>query len=1128
MQDNYEIVQKGFRILHPLMTAYIGREMNRVYHDGWWQQVLMTLSDQSRDLPDHGDYAELMDSLDIANCLRLIDREWGNVFRTKLSIDYRTWSKELMGVRNNTAHIGQQDFDSSYAERALDTMALLSEAFEDPEGTEELRALYRTARYGTAEGSVSVTENAVPVQEEKAKNSEGVLTKSVGQNLPSWRTVMQPHPDVAEGRYRAAEFAADLAQVSRGEGAYEYRDPVEFFARTYVTEGMAGLLVESLQRLSGNGGEPVIQLKTAFGGGKTHSMLALYHMVRGGINIDRVSNLKPVLDRAGLTELPRANVAVLVGTSLDPTRKKNPSNLPGHTVSTIWGEMAYQLVTSAGKPDLYEIVKDADKKGVSPGSENLKLLLNACGPCLILMDELVAYAKKIYGVDGLPAGSYDNFITFIQEITEAARASENSIVVASIPESDIEIGGDAGKTALETIEHTFGRMESIWKPVAANEGFEIVRRRLFLDCKDPETRDLVCTAFSNMYQENSADFPLEAKEVEYRNRLIACYPIHPEVFDRLYEDWATLEKFQRTRGVLRLMAAVIHELWMANDAGAMIMPGSIPLNMPTVRDELVRHLPDTWNSIIDREVDGKNSIPFQKDKANIRYGQKLAARRVARTVMLGSAPTVRDQVVRGLEASRIRLGVVQPGENIADFNDALNTLHGSLSYLYNSPNGSRYWYDVRPTLRKTAEDRASQVNEVDVNMEIESRLKKLRKENPFAGLHVCPASSLDVPDEQAVRLVILRTSDTYKSKNKRTQAMETVESILNTRGTSPRIYRNMLAFVAPDLDNMYSLQAEVKRFIAWKSIMSDKDDLNLDGNQIRETQNNLDRSNQTVELRIKETYCWLLVPFIDQFEDMKKIQWEISNIGGSDESIVSKAARKMIQSEQIITNWAPALLQMCLDDLLWKDSNDIQVKKLWEYLSTYCYLPRLSGYGVLEDAICKGLPSDEYFGIAGNYANDRYVDLKFNQTVFSINQSDLLVKANVAMKQILAEKKKTEIQPDEWPPSRSGGDDGDTSNVQSGNGRVPENGGGQQPTDTQVPSNTRFFMSAKLDNTRVNRDVNNYLQEIIQHLLNVDGSEVELTLEVNVNAPNGIPSTTVRTVSENCRTLKVTDFGFGE
>ena len=157
--------------------------------------------------------------------------------------------------------------------------------------------------------------------------------------------------------------------------------------------------------------------------------------------------------------------------------------------------MAYQLVTSAGKPDLYAIVSDSDRRGVSPGSEALKTLLNSCGPCLILMDELVAYAKKIYGVDGLPAGSYDNFITFIQEITEAARASENSIVVASIPESDIEIGGDAGKTALETIEHTFGRMESIWKPVAANEGFEVVRRRLFLDCKDPDARDMVLQRF---------------------------------------------------------------------------------------------------------------------------------------------------------------------------------------------------------------------------------------------------------------------------------------------------------------------------------------------------------------------------------------------------------------------------------------------------------------------------------------------------------------------------------------------------------------------------------------------------------------------------------------------------------
>lgn len=272
-----------------------------------------------------------------------------------------------------------------------------------------------------------------------------------------------------------------------------------------------------------------------------------------------------------------------------------------------------------------------DKKGVSPGSEALKNLFDTAGPCLILMDEVVAYAKKIYGARGLPAGTFDNFISFIQEITEAARASKNSLVVASIPESDIEIGGEAGKTALETIEHTFGRMESIWKPVAANEGFEVVRRRMFLNCKDPDGRDKVCAKFSQMYNENQSDFPLETKELEYKERMVSCYPIHPEVFDRLYEDWATLERFQRTRGVLRLMAAVIHELWMGNDASTMIMPGSIPLDVPNVRDELTRHLSEGWNALVDREVDGKNSIPYQKDQANPRYGSRLASRRVARS-----------------------------------------------------------------------------------------------------------------------------------------------------------------------------------------------------------------------------------------------------------------------------------------------------------------------------------------------------------------------------------------------------------------------------------------------------------------------------------------------------------------
>ncbi|MCL1887243.1 MAG: DUF499 domain-containing protein [Betaproteobacteria bacterium] len=1112
MMENHVIVSQGFRSLLGALAPYIGNELAIDFGKDWWNTAVMDIlyDDQKRDLPGSGDTEKLLNSLDMQRCLILFDVHWQRVFRKKLSVDHRTWAKELVGVRNRLAHIGGEDFSTDDTWRALDTMSRLCEQISS-ENAEEIRALLRKIKYGSENGSTFATETST-VASKKSKTI-GILETVPADGLPGWRDVIEPHPDVAQGRYKNAEFAADLAQVARNEGSFEYRDPVEFFARTFITEGMAGLLEQSLRRVCGKDGEPVIQLKTAFGGGKTHSMLALYHIMRGQISVDKIPSIKPILQRVGISALPKANVAVLVGTALAPAKSRRPNTMPGITINTLWGEMAAQLAESAGKPSLYDYVKEADKKGVSPGSEALKNLFNACSPCLILMDELVNYAKKLYGASDLPAGTFDNFIVFIQEITEAAGASKNSLVVASIPESEIEIGGPAGKTALETIEHTFGRKESIWKPVAANEGFEVVRRRLFLGCKKTDERDAVCAEFSRMYAENQGDFPLESKELEYKERMISCYPIHPEIFDRLYEDWATLERFQRTRGVLRLMAAVIHELWMANDASLMIMPGSVPLDVPNVRDELTRHLAEGWNALVDHEVDGKNSIPYQKDKSNPRFGGRLAARRIARTIMLGSAPTVRDQRVRGIEASRIRLGAVQPGENIANFNDALSTLQVSLAYLYANPSGDRFWYDTRPTLRKTVEDRATQVAPSDVEYEIETRLHRLRKEPPFAGIHICPSSSLDVPDEQAVRLVVLRPADEYKTTDQNNRAMNAAVDILNNRGTSPRIFRNMLAFVAPDQNYMQSLKQEVRLFLAWKSVKDDSEDLNLDAAQNRETDNSLRRSNETVDARIKESYCRLLVPYIDRQVDMKTVLWDAIPISGGNDSIIVKAAKKMIQNEMVIPKWAPSLLLMELNNILWRETNDIQIKKLWDYLCTYCYLPRLANVAVLKDAIRAGLDSTEYFALAAIFDGNRYIDLKFNKHIDTIEPSAYLVKTGIAQKQLGEEARHRDTQTEQakayTPPTENSGYEVYDS-----------------PKTAETPKNRHFYLTARLDNTRINRDVQRLMEEVISHLTTVEGSQTEILLEVNTTASDGIPHQVVRTVSENCRTLKVQSFGF--
>jgi predicted AAA+ superfamily ATPase len=567
------------------------------------------------------------------------------------------------------------------------------------------------------------------------------------------------------------------------------------------------------------------------------------------------------------------------------------------------------------------------------------------------------------------------------------------------------------------------------------------------------------------------------------------------------------------------MSAVIHVLLMDSDASDMIMPGSLPLDIPTVKDELVRYLPETWNAIIDSEVDGKKAVPYLLDKNTIRYGQKMAARRVARTIMLGSAPTVRAQNIRGIESSRIRLGVIQPGENIADFNDALNTLRGSLSYLYADPSGNRYWYDTRPTLRKTASDRSSQMDSSDVEYEIEKRLRDLRKEAPFAGLHVCPSASNDVSDEQAVRLVVLKPADTFKQGKGDCPAIRKAEDILNNRGSAPRTYRNMLAFVAPDQALLPSLQKAVRDLLAWESIKTDSERLNLDAAQNAETASSISRCNEAVKSRLNEVYCWLLVPSIDSDADMKTIIWDTDRLVGM-EPIVPKAATKMLQNEQIITKWAPSLLKMELDNLLWKNDNHIQVKKLWEYLTTYCYLPRLANYSVLEATIRAGVASDESFAIASSFNGERYSELKYNTTVLDVYPSDFLVKVLIALKQINQDIQTRQPQ-------------GSLSNpeviTESNGGNTNREGSGSDTTPN-VPaastSDTRFFMSVKLDNTRVIRDLQKYLDEVITHLSTVDNCEVELSLEVSAHTANGFPQGTIRTVSENCRTLRVSDFGF--
>ncbi len=271
-----------------------------------------------------------------------------------------------------------------------------------------------------------------------------------------------------------------------------------------------------------------------------------------------------------------------------------------------------------------------------------------------------------------------------------------------------------------------------------------------------------------------------------------------------------------------------------------------------------------------------------------------------------------------------------------------------------------------------------------------------------------------------------------------------------------------------------------------------------------------------------EAYSWLLVPYIDKSADTKEIVWERARIGGGSEGVVVKATRKLIQDEHLIQKWAPTLLKMELDNLLWKDANHISVKQLWDYLSTYAYLPRLANESVLIQTIQQGVNSQEFFAYAAGFDGERYLDLKLNQFVGSVDRSGYLVKVAVAKDQLAKERAAREqeeaggVSMPATPPEPTGTEM--TGEVETT---------GESPAQPQV-NKTRFYLSARLDNTRINRDVQKLLEEVIKHLSDTPGAEVKVSLEVEASSMLGFSATTVRTVSENSRTLRVDDFGFDD
>jgi predicted AAA+ superfamily ATPase len=1107
--SNRDRIGQMFNLLAPKLDAFLSQILDPQLEAGrTWVDIVTTV--------DASDSREVHRG-DPSVQLKVITRDYTHRYRRNwrplnahLNRTHLAYAAELLQVRHTWAHMRSFTDDDAY--RALDTAQRFAVAIDAVDTAEEIARIRLNLRRVTAD-------------KDDKKVLKSVVDTPEASGLKPWREVLPPHDDVATGNFHASEFAADLYKVATGDEVdSDYAEPVEFFKRTYLTEGLRDLIGRAVRRLSGDdNASPVINLQTNFGGGKTHSMLSLWHVAAGLPVGDFPQETQELLSANGYTGT-KVNRVAIVGNHFSPSGVKKDD---GTKVNTVWGELAWQL----GGPEAYAIVATADSNRTHPG-EALHELLAKYSPAVILIDEWVAYARSLVGRDDLAGGTFDDQFTFAQSLTEATKGTSGILLAISIPASENgddseivvgnaeEVGGANGLEALKRLQNVVRRVADQWRPASSDEAYHIVKQRLFKqhDAAALAAIGATARAFVEMYRKYTDDFPRESRDPAYENRIKRTYPIHPELFDTLYEEWSSLERFQRTRGVLRLMSTVIHALWTGEDAAPLIMPGSIPLATANVNAELTQYLQDSWKAIIDADVDGPNSEPGRIDKEKPLYGQRALTKRLARAVFFGAAPTIAPgSVHKGIATQRVFLGTAVPGDVPGNFHSALTQLGDRATYFYSG--SGKYWYDLQPNITRRAKDQAERLHKEDVWTEIVRRLEgQDSARGNFARVHVCPETNGDIPDTDEARLVILHPKFVHK-RGTDSPAKEFAKKATEQRGSANRTHRNMLVYLVADEARMEELDAATRDYLGWSHVLDNEADLDLTKNQHKQATQRRTQADQTVTSRLLQTFTWALIPV--QPDPGAPFVMRETKIEGQSDALADRVSRRLGNDGDLSTRQAAAAIRVAINKIpqIWKDGH-VALGTLWGLYSQYPYMPRLRDRRVLNEGVVD-MPmiwQTDAFALAAGYdqAADRYIGLwtpDDEQAAPATTDSLLLVRPGVATAQRDAE-----------VPGPSG----------SATAPPEEDAKKHFAPDPAQPGvynrkfKTRFYGVKTLNTEKIAMDFKNIAEEVIAHLRDDVSTNLTVRIEIEATDASGFEENKIRTVSENARTLKFDQSGFEE
>ncbi len=870
-----------------------------------------------------------------------------NDFQKKAG-DLPNWFGEIASVRHDLNHY-KPVIDEDEATKAWIHMRTIAKTIGMTELEEELNKIQNK----TKEHSLSTTSTAA------TSFSTSPITNS---NLKPWFLISEPHFDIKQGHLDESVFAANLAEVALGTGREIYKDPNSFFSKTYMTAGLKSVAKTVVKGLNGkeDAENRVISLQTGFGGGKTHTLISIYHLCNWGKSAASSSHTKELLDYTGIPEFDKANIAVFTNTTNDPVQGRT---VDGITIRTIWGEIAYQL----GGIETYNLIKANDEQLSAPKGL-FKSVLDRCKPALILIDELADYCVSASAITVGSSSLADQTISFMQEFTEAVAATENCVAIVTLPASVQGVANSPQASAiLSSLQSRVSRVGADTQPVSEDEIYEVIRRRLFENIGDSNYIANVADSYIKLYTDYWTELPDNVTKSEYKQKLVQSYPFHPELIDIFKTKWASNNNFQRTRGVLRLLAAIVSDLWKRQQSlsgsNILIQSGDLHLpNLDSVTSQLKKLYGNGYESVISADIAGNGSNAFKIDSNKPDFGQYHLTQSIATVLLLNSFGTEASN--KGLSAKELKLHLVSPnGYNHNNINASLDYLEDSAFYLYSAQTGSsgkRYWFHVKPNISMLINQAREDIKPDEINNEIIKRLKEKTRGISLFNVLVDPSN--DIPEQMKPTLIVLNPRNASSAESLKSETKTVIQTIATKKGSTERVYRNTILFLVPQDSALGKLQSEIRDFLACQKIFNDYNST-LEQDQKSDVKKRSEEASKNAESNLSVTYS-TIVKYSSQNQFEMNIIKEFKD--SFDIQVNTYLIDTLKSEEWLIESVGMGVLRK--NNLLPDANTPIRCKDVYEAFLRFDDKPMITGVEAVNRSLSRYCVNNE-FGIASGDGN---------------------------------------------------------------------------------------------------------------------------------------------------------------